>query len=387
MKKIIRISTVPGSLKTLLKGQLSFMKEHYEIIAVSSEGEELKDVEETEGVRTKVIEMTRSITPLKDVIAVFKLYKFLKKEKPFIVHTHTPKAGTLGMLAARLAGVPNRLHTIAGLPLLESNGLKRVLLNFVEKLTYANSTLILPNSFGLLEIIKQHKFTSQKKLKVIANGSSNGIDTNYFDKSKLSKEQINTLSEHLNIKRDDFVFIFVGRLVADKGINELVLAFNQVSELYENAKLLLVGSFETKLDPLSETVINCIENNSKIKFIEWQQDVRPYFALADVLTFPSYREGFPNVVLQASALELPCIVTNINGCNEIITHELNGLIVESKQILELKRAMIRLLEDETLRMKLKSYSRENILLKYKREVVWNELLKVYNSLKKNNSYV
>ena len=154
VKKIIRITTVSSSLKGLLKGQLGFMKSHYDMLGIASdENNHLKAYEEREGVRTMHVSMTRKITPFKDLIGVYQLYKIFKKEKPFIVHTHTPKAGTLGMFAAKLAGVENRLHTIAGLPLVEITGAKRKLLNFVEKFTYSCATMILPNSFGMKDII------------------------------------------------------------------------------------------------------------------------------------------------------------------------------------------------------------------------------------------
>jgi len=178
----MRITTVPISLKNLLKGQLKYMSSFYNIIGISSSGNEIKDIEKEEGIRVIEIEMTRSITPLKDLISVYKLYKTFRKEKPFIVHTHTPKAGTVGMIASKLAGVPHRLHTIAGLPLLEATGLKRWLLNTVEKITYACATKIYPNSFGLKNIILSNNFTKPNKLKVIGNGSSNGIDVDYFNR-------------------------------------------------------------------------------------------------------------------------------------------------------------------------------------------------------------
>lgn len=380
MKKIIRVTTVPGSLKTLLKGQLAFMRNHYEIIGVSSSGKELKQVEINEGITTKVVEMTRTISPLKDLKSTYQLYKYFKKEKPFIVHTHTPKAGTLGMLAARLAKVPNRLHTIAGLPLLEAKGLKRIILNIVEKITYANATLILPNSFGLLKIILDHNFANINKLKVIGNGSSNGIDTDYFNISNIKQNEITSLKNELKIKEKDFTFIFLGRLVADKGINELISAFNELSIKNKNIKLLLVGTYETDLDPLNQYTLNLIEQNKQIITVGWQNDVRPYLSISNALVFPSYREGFPNVVLQACAMELPAIVTNINGCNEIISHNINGVIVETKDEIALCKAMKTMISDDKLRTKFISNSRKNILDKYKRELIWEELLEIYKSL-------
>ncbi len=382
MKKIIRITTVPTSLKTLLKGQLGFMSAHYNVIGVSSSGKEMDDVEHDEGITTHIVEMTRSITPIKDLIATYKLYKFIKKENPFIVHTHTPKAGTLGMLAAKLAKVPHRLHTIAGLPLLETKGLKRKILNIVEKITYRNATLILPNSFGMLDIIKQHGFTKDSKLKVIGKGSSNGIDTGYFDPKNISTEQKAQLKKDLDVKSDDFVYVFVGRLVRDKGINELISAFKRINTQHSNTKLLLVGSYETELDPLADKTLKTINANPNIISVGWQNDVRPYFAISDALAFPSYREGFPNVVMQAGAMELSSIVTDINGCNEIITHSNNGLIIPVKNEEALYQSMNMLVSDRSLNKSLARSARSSIIKSYQRSYIWNELLTLYKSLEK-----
>lgn len=381
MKKIIRITTVPISLKNLLKGQLKYMSSFYNVIAISSPGDAIKDIKNDEGVHVIEIEMTRSITPLKDLRSVFKLYKTFKKEKPFIVHTHTPKAGTLGMLASKLAGVPHRLHTIAGLPLLEATGSKRWLLNTVEKITYACATKIYPNSFGLKDIILENKFTKAGKLKVIGNGSSNGIDVKHFSRENLTDKEISKLRNSLNLQNEDIVFIFVGRLVADKGINELIAAFKKTCKMVSNIKLLLVGTFESELDPLHKETLKEIESNKNILSVGWQTDVRPYFAVSNVLVFPSYREGFPNVVMQAGAMNLPSIVTNINGCNEIIKNNINGIIIPPKNEEKLIKAMMNLLENSTKRKALASASRDLICNNYKREVIWEALLQEYKDLK------
>lgn len=380
MKKLIRVTTVPSSLRTLLKGQLKFMSQYYEVIGVSGDGDALKQVNQNEGIRTHAIEMTRSITPIKDLIATYKLYKFFKKECPDIVHTHTPKAGTLGMLAAKLARVPNRLHTIAGLPLLEESGSKRKLLDLIEKFTYSCATHILPNSYGLEDIIIKNKYTSQSKLQVIGKGSSNGIDVAHYDNTLvLEKERID-LKKKLNIKEKDIVFIFIGRMVKDKGLNELVAAFNELSKTNKNCKLLLIGPQENHLDPLFPQTESIIKNNSQIKAVGQQNDIRPFVAISNVLVHPSYREGFPNVVLQGSSMNLPCIVSNINGCNEIIEHNVNGLIIPVKDVNALKDAMQLLLDYPEKRIKLSENSRQLIIQRYKQEYVWNEILKLYRSL-------
>lgn len=380
MKKLIRITTVPSSLRTLLKGQSRFMSQHYEVIGVSGDGDALTEVRQNEGIRTHVVEMTRTITPLKDLKATYKLFKFFKAEKPFIVHTHTPKAGTLGMLAARLAKVPHRLHTIAGLPLLEASGKKRKLLDLVEKFTYTCATKILPNSFGLEDIIIKNKYTTADKLLVIGNGSSNGIDIQHYDSALVSEEKKEQLKQELGIRNQDLVFIFIGRIVKDKGINELVTAFNSLSKKNLNCKLLLVGPRENHLDPLLPETEALIEDNNQILAVGVQKDIRPYVAISHALTFPSYREGFPNVVLQCSCMGLPCVVSNINGCNEVIEDQVNGLIIPVKDILALEKAMQFMIDNPEKRQDMIKHTRARIIERYEQTYVWNELLNYYKSL-------
>lgn len=378
--KIIRITTVPSSLRTLLKGQLKFMSAHFEILGVSSEGPELEEVHQNEGIRVQAINMTRSITPFRDIVAAYKLFKLLKKEKPHIVHTHTPKAGTLGMLAARWAGVPNRLHTIAGMPLLEARGIKRMLLNTVERFTYNCATLVLPNSYGMKQIVKEAGFAKEEKLLVIGNGSSNGIDTDHFDPKLLTSETKERLKKELGIKETDVVFVFVGRMVKDKGVNELVMAFDMLSQTSENAKLILVGPHENHLDPLNAETEQRIASNEHIIAVGMQMDIRPYVGISDVLVLASYREGFPNVVLQGASMGLPCIVSDINGCNEIITHGENGLIVPPKDVEALKKAIYFYMENPLEIKKMGAGTRNKIIALYKREYLWKELLNLYRKL-------
>tara|TARA_B100000035_G_scaffold313245_1_gene326530 strand:- start:4837 stop:5991 length:1155 start_codon:yes stop_codon:yes gene_type:complete len=380
-KKLVRITTVPMSLKHLLRGQMSFMsKNGFEVIMISSEGKGLNDVIKNEQCRHFIIPLTREITPFRDIIATFSLYRLLLLEKPDIVHTHTPKAGIVGMLASFLAKVPVRLHTVAGLPLLEAKGLKRLVLNLVERLTYKFSTKVYPNSYGLKDIILKNRFTKEDKLCVIGNGSSNGIDTSFFDPKLFTSEKKKSIRSKLGIKKNDFVFIFVGRLVADKGINELVEAFNELCLQFENIKLLLVGPSENNLDPLSEKTKLSISNHNKIISVGYQGDVRPFFAVSHLLVFPSYREGFPNVVMQSGAMGLPSIVTDINGCNEIIKNDYNGIIIPCKDIKSLIQAMERIFIDKELYLSCKENSRLSIMKNYRQDLHWNALLSEYKSL-------
>jgi glycosyltransferase involved in cell wall biosynthesis len=377
--KVLRVTTIPESLKILLKGQHKFMAENgFEVIGVASTGKALDDVSQDENIVVIGLNMTRKITIFKDILSVYNLYKVIRKEKPIIVHSHTPKAGIVAMLASKLAKVPIRLHTVAGLPLMEAKGIKRKLLNFVEKVTYACATNVYPNSKGLYQFILDEELVSSRKLKVIANGSSNGIDTSYFDSGCVSEVQRVELLEKLNIKQNDFIFIFVGRLVGDKGINELIQAFSKIND--SKVKLLLVGDFEHDLDPLLIETVNEIENNPNIISVGFQKDVRPFFLISNCLVFPSYREGFPNVVMQAGAMGLPSIVSDINGCNEIIEEGINGIIVPSKDIESLFYAMHKIINKEILRNHFASNARDRIVSYYEQQIVWDAILTEYNIL-------
>ncbi|TBW25609.1 glycosyltransferase family 1 protein [Gramella sp. KN1008] len=355
------------------------MNDHYEVIAIAAEERRLEKYGRHNGVRTFCVDMTRAITPFQDLRSLWVLYKFLKKEKPLIVHTHTPKAGIIGMLAAKLAGVPLRLHTVAGLPLMETSGVKRRVLEAVEKLTYKMAVRVYPNSFELKKIILKEGYINKDKLKVLGEGSSNGIDTGYFNPA-LYNEEIKGVREELGIPYEDFIFIFIGRLVKEKGIKELVKAFVNLQNNHPNTSLLLVGPFERDLDPLDDEVFDLIDSHQKIFTTGYQQDVRPYLAAADVLAFPSYREGFPNVVMQANAMNLPAIVTNINGCNEIITERENGIIIPVKDQDALERAMFKMMTDKEFRLILAKNARKLIEKKFERKTFWEILLKEYKDL-------
>lgn len=360
----------------------------FEVTGVSSKGKELEEVQKEEGIKTVNLEMTRTISPFQDIKSLWSFYRWCKREKPQIVHSHTPKAGIVGMLGARLAGVPIRLHTVAGLPLMEAAGVKRKILDLVEKLTYRSATRVYPNSKGLYDFILENNFTVPEKLKVIANGSSNGIDTTYFNPALFSEPRKHELKDALGINPGDFVFVFVGRLVGDKGINELVEAFSGMCKdpgLQDalpgcRPRLLLVGPRESELDPLLPETLQQIQAHPDIISVGFQSDVRPYLAISDALVFPSYREGFPNVVMQAGAMGLPAIVSDINGCNEIIEEGKNGVIIPAKDSRALQYAMRRIMGDLEYYTQLKQNARAMITSRYEQRVVWEALLAEYRQL-------
>ena len=372
-KKSIRISTIPLSLDVLLQGQLRMLSEHYEVVGVSSPGEELDKVAQREGIRTIAVPMERKISPFKDLVSLFRLIRLFHREKPWMVHSLTPKAGLLAMTAAWICRVPVRIHMFTGLVFPTTTGLKQKILMATDSITCACATNVLPEGKGVKRDLEHFRITS-KPLQIIGNGNINGIDLEFFDRTPEVLEQAEKYR-----KEEVVTFCFVGRIVRDKGINELVAAFQRLHQAYPNTRLVLVGPFEEKLDPVLPETRQAIEQHAAIEWMGWQNDIRPFLAASEVFVFPSYREGFPNVVLQAGAMGLPSIVTDINGSSEIITEGVNGFIIPSQDEEALYKAMEKLLDTEE-RRKLAQQARPQIANRYERKALWKELLKFYRSL-------
>lgn len=384
MKKLFRISTVPSSLNILLRGQLRYLNQYYKVTAISGSGKDLEEVEGREGVKTYIIEMQRQISPLKDLVSLYKLYVYFKKEKPDIVHSITPKAGLLSMIAAKFAGVPLRMHTFTGLLFPTKTGFKKHVLIATDRVLAYCATTVTPEGEGVRRDLEKYEIT-RKPLQIIGPGNVNGIDLDYFNRNQIAEIELQILKRELEISEKDFIFIFVGRLVKDKGINELVAAFKMLCEDYEiqnftekKIKLLLVGPTEQHLDPLDAATLKEIEENASIFSVNFQQDVRPFFALSNVLIFPSYREGFPSVILQALAMGIPVIASDINGCREIITPEQNGWLLPVKNVLLLKEKMLEISENSEVCVSMNGTCRESVL-QYDKKEVWEALRKVYKS--------
>ena len=379
MPKLIRITTVPISLQVLLKGQMKFMQQQgFEVIMLSSDGPEVKELEKQEQCKHIVVPFTRKISPLQDFICLIKLVGLFRKIKPDIVHTHTPKAGLIGMLAARLAFVPVRLHTVAGLPWMETKGTMRKLLRLMEKLTAGCAHRIYPNSFMLRDFLTQQKIATGK-MKVLGNGSSNGIDCNIFSVNPGIKATTTQLRANEKISSDAWVWIFVGRLVKDKGIGELLDAFQVVNEKFPGDRLWLLGEEEPALDPLDAKHIEILHSHSQVRCWGFIKDIKPYLAAAQVLAFPSYREGFPNVPLQAGSMGCMLLLSDINGCNEIVHHGINGLLVPPKSTDQLTKAMLSIRLDPVKRSEYADAIRKHILANYDQQKLWHTLLKEYTA--------
>lgn len=344
---------------------------------MSAPGKETQDVLE-EGAQHHIVPMTRKITPLQDLFCLWQIIRIMRQVRPHIVHTHTPKAGLLGMLAAWICRVPVRMHTVAGLPLMETRGAKRRLLEVVEKITYRCAHRVYPNAKGLEKFIEQTLHVPSRKLTIIGRGSTNGIDTSFFKRTPALEHQAADIRARYGIQPGDVVFSFVGRIVKDKGIGELIRAFRRLSEASsQKLFLLLIGAFEQDLDPLPPDDYAFLQQDPRVILAGFQRDVRPWIMASDIFVFPSYREGFPNVVMQACCLEVPCVVSDINGCNEIIQQDVTGLIVRPKDADALYEAMNTLLQDTPRRQAFSTAARRYVVANFDQQYVWTSLREEY----------
>lgn len=374
MKKIIRTSTVPVSLETFLHNQLRWLAIYFEVVAVSSPGEALDVVREREGVRTASVPMERRISIVKDLISLFRMIILFTKERPYIVHSMTPKAGLISMLAAWITRVPVRIHTFTGLIFPTERGIKQRVLIWMDRLTCWCATYINPEGNGVKQDLERFHIT-RKPLHIIANGNVRGVDMDWYARTEEVMKKVALLR-----KENCFTFCFVGRLVKDKGINELVHAFVRLNKEYSKTRLILVGKQEERLDPLDTETLHLMEINIQIEVVGRQEDIRPFLVASDALVFPSYREGFPNVVLEAGALGLPAIVTDINGCNEIIQSNVNGELIPARDENALYEKMKDWVEHPEKIKQMATNARRLVKERYERTMIWGALLEEYNQL-------
>lgn len=375
MRKIIRATTVPQSLG-FFEGTMPELLKDYDVQLLSSPGEELLKEGEKFEVKTHAVEMFRRLSPWKDLVSLRKLIKVFRKERPYMVHSMTPKAGLLCMMAAWWTKVPIRVHTFTGLVWPTEKGFKRRLLMLTDKITCACATHIIPEGEGVKsDLLNAH--ITKKPIRVLGYGNVKGVDMTYFSRRPEVMEKAATI-------KDDslFTFLFVGRIVREKGINELCEAFEQVQNQFPNVRLFLVGKFEDDIDPISEKSKTIIEQNPAIMAVgpKYGDDLLAYYAASDCFVFPSYREGFPNTVLEAGAMGLPSIVTDINGSREIVVDGKNGLIIPSKDSEALYQSVCRIIAEEGLRNQLISNARKMISSRYSKEYVEQCILDYYNEL-------
>ena len=374
--KIIRATTVPMSLDTFCRGVLKELSKKYEVVALSSPGEEMQVIAEREGVRTIEVPMERHISPMKDVRALWQLIWVFRRERPTMVHSMTPKAGLLCMMAAWLARVPVRVHTFTGLVFPTAVGLQRRLLMWTDRITCGCATYVIPEGEGVKKDLLDYGIT-RKPLSVLGFGNVCGVDMHYYNRRPEVMEKAATL-------RDDsrMTFLYVGRIVRDKGVNELCEAFDRLSKEYPQTRLLLVGWREDGLDPVSDKTLALIDSNPLIEDVGdvWGEDLLAYYAAADCFVLPSYREGFPNTVLEAGAMGLPSIVTDINGSREIIVENENGYIIPPRDTEALLAAMRRMMNDDRRRSYMASNARNMIGCRFEQGFVRQCLYDFYDAI-------
>lgn len=328
--------------------------------AISSEPDELKQFSEEEGIRCKHIPMKREISLFADLMSLLRWIWLLLKERPYIVHGNTPKASLLSMVAAWITRRPVRIYMCHGLRYQGTQGKFRKLLMMMEKISCSCATHVISVSKGVADVMIQDGLCPSKKMRVVGYGSAGGVDTQRFNPDNV----LSTVREDLGISKDAFVFAFVGRIVKDKGVDELVSAFERICNKNGNVHLMLVGPLETVQNPVEESTLRAIEQNGNINAVGMQKDVRPYLKAADAFILPSYREGFGMVLIEAGAMGLPCITTDITGCNEIIIPGENGVIIEPRNMNALHNEMEKWLQNPLDVNKMAENARRMVIERY-----------------------
>ena len=376
MKKIIRSVTVPQSIGFFEEVMERLNADGYEVLVVTSPGKEF-DAYKQRHPEVKAIEvpMERRISLIKDLISLWQMIKVMRKEKPYMVHSMTPKAGLLTMISGWLTSVPVRIHTFTGLVWPTETGLKRIILMVTDWLTCACATHVIPEGQGVLDDLKNHS-VCKKPMNVLGYGNVRGIDMERFNPARFA-----------DVKKDEniFRFVFVGRIVGDKGINELVEAFIRLNNEYSNTQLSLVGKYEANLDPVKLETLRLIEESSCIDACgpKYGDDLLIEYMKSDCFVMPSYREGFPNTVMEAGAMGLPSVVTDINGSREIIIHGENGIIVPSKDSNALYEAMKQMLVNTSAREKMAANARPLVDSRFEKSFVQGCLIKFYEEILNN----
>ena len=376
MKPKFFVTTTIPLTYIFFNGQPRLWEDRFDVCAVSSDPEILKQFAEEEGIRYKHIPMKREISLLADILSLFRWIWLLLKERPYIVHGNTPKASLLSMVAAWMTRRPVRIYMCHGLRYQGTEGKLRKLLMTMEKIACSCATNVISVSKGVADIMVADGLCKKEKMMVVGHGSAGGVDMEKFNPDKVERD----IRKEMGIPEDAFVFAFVGRIVGDKGVNELVGAFNRINEKNQNTHLLLVGPNESVQDPISEKTAAIIDNNPSIHAMGMQQDVRPFLKASDAFVLPSYREGFGMVLIEAGAMGLPCITTNITGCNEIIIPGENGAIVEPRNEGALYEEMNKWLESPEVVREMAGKARKLVEDRYECHKVWNLYFDKYKSL-------
>ena len=375
-KKKFYITTTIGLSFIFFKGQPRLWRHKFDVCAISAEKERLVPFAEEEGIRYKYLPLQRDIALGSDIRCFMNYLWIFLKDKPYIVHGNTPKASLLSMVAAWITRRPVRIYMCHGLRYQGTQGKLRKLLMMLEKITCSCATNVISVSRGVAAIMVADGLCKKEKIQVVGYGSAGGVDTEKYNPNSVES----LVRAELGIPNDAFVFSFVGRIVKDKGINELVNAFEKLNKEQNNVHLLLVGPVEDKQNPIEAASFELIQNNTHIHSVGMQQDVRPYLKASNAFVLPSYREGFGMVLIEAGSMGLPCISTNITGCNEIIVPGENGSIVEPHDENALYEEMKSWCSNPALVQQMAQNARRMIEERYECHKVWENYYNLYNSL-------
>jgi glycosyltransferase involved in cell wall biosynthesis len=376
MIKLCIISTIPNTIKVFFGGQLKFLQDKgFEITIITSSFERSVDFGGVlpNGVKLEIVEMSRTVKPLEDTRAFFQILKIIKQNKFDIVQYVTPKAALLGSVAAWLAKVPVRLYLMWGLYYVTQIGFKKFVFKAIEKIVCSCSTAIAPDSKGNVKLAVEEGLCKADKVSIVGHGSANGVDTERFDPDKLADEG-KQIRNQLNIPDNAIVFGCIAAIVGDKGINELIEAFDIVSKNSPQAYLLYIGQ-TTEKDPVKNSTLETMKSNPRIIHLGWQTEPEKYMAAMDIFVLPTYREGFGVVNIEASAMKLPVISTDVPGPQESIVNGETGILVPAKQVEPLAEAMKDLLGRHLYAKKLGEAGRKRVQGHYEQKKLWNNIIK------------
>ncbi len=385
--RLVHVTTSPLFLG-FLRGQIKFIRARgIETSVISSPGKLLDDFAQNEQVPCFGVTMHRRITPWHDLVALARLYLLLRRIQPHIVHAHTPKGGLLGTAAAWLSRVPVRIYHVRGLPHLTVHGVKRILLHWSEKTACTLAHQVLCVSHSIRQIAIEEALCPPDKIKVLAQGSGQGVDADaHFNPFRFSDAEKHNLRQQLNIPRDGQVIGFVGRLVRDKGIVELTRAWVNLRDRYPNLYLLLVGDYEAQ-DPVPLEVQKQLLDDPRVRITGWVPDTAPYYSIIQILLLPSYREGFPNTPLEAAAMQVPTIASDIPGCKDAVENEKTGLLIPPNDASALETAVRRYLDNPEMRQQHGQAGRERVLRFFKQEILWEAQYEEYMRLLRERGIV
>jgi glycosyltransferase involved in cell wall biosynthesis len=376
MIKLCIISTVPSTILTFFGDQLGYLQKNgFEVTVITSPLEPSQNFGNkfSEGVKFYAVKMSRTINPLDDCKAFWQMLRIIKKGRFDIVQYVTPKASLLGSLAAWRCKVPVRLYLMWGLYYVTLHGFRRFLFRSFERIVCACSTAIAPDSKGNVQFALQEGLCTPDKIGVVGAGSANGVDVERFDPVRLAPFRTVIRTRH-NIPQEAFVFGTIAAIVGDKGVNELIAAFADIAKAHPQAYLLYVGQ-TTEKDPVRPETLRQIETHERIIHVGWQTEPEKYMAAMDVFVLPTYREGFGVVNIEASAMGLPVISTDVPGPQESIVHGETGILVPAMQVEPLAEAMQEIMRQPVLAKKLGEAGRRRVADCYEQKTLWKEIVK------------